>query len=96
MEETMFSKLYSATKEAIDLMKKPLVERELKRKISRAVDTAKDKKIDAENGLAKLQEDIKNYDLNAYLQHRATIESADKTIAALTEHYKELFGEELQ
>lgn len=94
-EKSLFKRLYEASKEVLDTMKAPLIERELKRKLAKAVDSAKDQKIDAEVSLQKLQDNIRDYDLNKYLEFIAEIEAADKTVEALTKHYKELFDEEL-
>lgn len=94
-KDSLFERLYKGTKEVFDAIKMPLIKRALKRKMAEAVDSAKSQKLDAELSLTKLQEDIQNYDLNKYLQLTAKIESADKTITVLSEHYKELFDEEL-
>ena len=92
---TLFARLYKGTKEAFDAIKMPLIERQLKRKIQEAVDSAKNQKLDAEIGVQKLQENIQSYDLNKFLGYKATITSADATIKALSDHYKELFGEDI-
>lgn len=94
-EKSLFEKLYAAGSETIDLARKPLAERQLKRMFQTAYDNAVTARLEAEIKIADAQEDLKNYNLQKVLQSKKEIENADYTMKAISDHYVEMFGEAL-
>lgn len=94
--QTLFERMYTATKESLDAAKKPFIERSLKRRFEAAWDDCENKKIDAQVAIQSLSESIKDYDLNGFLAKRQIVKDAVETQNAIVEHYKEMFGEDLK
>jgi hypothetical protein len=92
----LFDKLYSATKEAIDTMKKPIVESRTKRKLASAFDSAEEQRLDAEHQLSELRQNFDSYDVNEILAQKAKVAAAEVTKKAVSEEHFEMFGEELK
>lgn len=89
---SLFDTLYSATDELREKARKPFVKKKLQREFQSAIDSAEMQKIEAEERLQKLQENIKEYDLNRYLEIILKIEDCERTIVALQKHEKEMFN----
>jgi hypothetical protein len=57
-KKSLFERIYGATKEVLDLAKKPLVKSNLKRKFRSAYDAAESQKIDSAAKLENLREEL--------------------------------------
>ena len=88
----LFDRLYSATDELREKARKPFVKKKLQREFETAIDSAEMQKLEAEEKLQQLQENIKNYDLNKYLELRSDLEAIERTIEVLKEHKEEMFN----
>ena len=95
-KQTLFDKLYSASKELVNELKKPLIKSQLERKFSSAYDSAEEQRIDAELKLQELRSNFKHFEINSILELKATMKSAEETKEALAAEYKEYFGKELK
>lgn len=91
----LFDKLYAAGQDVIDAARKPLAERQLKRKFQTAYDTAATEKLESEVKVQTALEDMKAYDLNSVLMAKASIRDAEYTMTQIADHYAEMFGESL-
>jgi hypothetical protein len=96
MSENLFTRMYSATKEALDLARKPIVERSLKRKFNTVRDNALSRKLDLEKLMSDALESIKDYELSKVLNFREEIKACNAEIKAVEEHYFEMFGESMK
>lgn len=92
---TLFEKFWNMTKEVAKEMKKPLIERSLRRKLASAADSCDDTIIDVETKISKLHEDLENLDINEMLKLRVQKSNAIKTKAEIESYYEELFSEKL-
>jgi len=92
---SLFDKLYSASDELLKTMRKPLVAKALKRKFESSIDSAENQKIDAEEKIENLRQDLKSLNINDLLEQSNIIDSADTTIKLIKKEYKTLFGTEL-
>jgi len=92
-DKGIFEKLYAASKEVLNEVKKPLVKNKIKRKLKAANDDAFSKIDDAESAISKIREDFENYDVNKVLQQRAIITQAKKLQDEIAAEYQELFAE---
>ncbi len=88
----LFDKLYSATDELREKARKPFVKKKLKREFETAIDSAEMQKLEAEERIHALQNDIKSYDLNLYLELRSDLEAIERTIEVLKKHKEEMFN----
>lgn len=93
--ESLFNKMYGATKDALNEMKRPLEEKNLRRKFQAQCDATEMLKIEAEQAISASLENLKSYDLVGVLKHKQTIADCEKTIAFIKAHYLEMFGEEM-
>lgn len=91
----LFDALYAAGKDVIDAARKPLAERQLRRKFQTAYDNAATAKLEAEINIQKGQEDLSSYDLTKVIQLKESIKDAEYTMSAIADHYAEMFGESL-
>lgn len=91
----LFEMLYAAKEEVLKNLRKGSVKRKLKRKMQAAWDSARDIKMDAEEALNKVREDLANYDCNAATKQHAQIRTAEQAMQDLEEEYKVMFGVEM-
>ncbi len=92
VKEGLFDKLYSASKEAFDLMKKPIVKNKLKQKLKAAFYDAQLKIGEASLAINKTRESFDGYDINKVLEQRQIIVLAEQHQKNIQAEYLELFG----
>lgn len=95
IKKGLFDKLYAASKEAVDALKKPLVRNQIKRKLEKAHDDATDKINEANIAIDKHREDFSNYDVNAVLKYKATITQCKNLQTEIKAEYEELFAKSM-
>lgn len=93
--EKLFDKLYAAGQDVIDAARKPLAERQLKRKFQTAYDNVVTTKLESELAVQSALENMKDYNLQRVLEAKAAIKDADYTMEQIAAHYAEMFGESL-
>lgn len=93
--KNLFDTLYAAGQDVIDAARKPLAERQLRRKFQTAYDNAATAKLEAEVRVQELQENLKSYSLESVLRYKQEIADQEFTMAAIATHYEEMFGEPL-
>ena len=94
----LFETLYAAGKDVLDSINKPLIRKELKRKLESGYDDASKRIGKAEKELSKARsaEDFEKYDLNTILKYRQEITDCKQIQTIIKEEYLELFGTEMK
>jgi len=92
---SLFDKLYEKADEAIKLLKKPLVKKQVKRKLATASDSAENKIIDANVTIQDLRADFANFDVNKILEQQLIIEENQNLQKKISEEYSNLFGKSM-
>ena len=95
MSKSLFDKLYGATDETIKLMKKPLVEKRLKRKFQSAWDDAETKRLELEQGIEEARRKFESYDINVILEYNRRLKRVMEVKREVEEEYSAYFGEDL-
>lgn len=96
MEESIFDKLYGATKEVLDAAKKPFVRKKYKRLMKAYYDETASRAIDCEGRIQKQREKFDCCDMNAVVEARLQAEKAKKIMEIVKTEYNEVFGEEMK
>ena len=94
-EKSLFDRLYDETDKALQVLKKPLIKKQMKRKLATAFDSAENKIIDAETALQDLRGDFKNYDVNKVLEQNQIIDANKELQKTIAEEYLKMFGKAL-
>lgn len=89
-------KLYGATKETIETLKKPTVIKSMKRKFESAYDDATNQIVDCEAKIASSREKMKELDLNEIIQATMDIKTLKEQQDILKAEYLEAFSEEMK
>lgn len=95
MSKLTFSALYSASKEVLKGLKKPIVESRNQRAVASAIDSATEQRMEAEEALEKELQVItegKVINVNRVLELRAIIKECENTVGDLTEFQTEFFA----
>lgn len=87
----LFQKYFEATPETLKAESRELTERKIKRIMEAGHDDAEKTKIEAEEKLSKVRQNLAEYDLNSVLEAKATVKQAEETQAAIEAEYKEFF-----
>lgn len=91
----IFDKLYAAAKTVYDEAKKPLIRKQIKRKLSSAYDDAGKKIIEANVSISKSRENFEDYNINSVLDQKAVIAKCELLQEHIKAEYLELFGKEM-
>lgn len=95
MSKTLFDELYVQTDAEAKQKKKPLVRKQIKRKLSSAFDDAENNKINAETKIAELISNFENFDVNSILEQELIIKKSIELQALTATQYVKLFGKEM-
>ena len=94
----LFNKLYAAKEEFLTDMRKPGIRRNVKRKLGAAYDDAEQKKQTALAEIEKIRQsnNFQDYNINAILEQKNIIATAEQLQGFVQEEYKILFDEEMK
>jgi hypothetical protein len=96
MTTGLFDKLYAASKETLDELKKPQIKKSLQRKLCSAFDDAENKIIDADKALEAARGDFQNYDINRVIEQQFLVEKLRRQQTIIKAEYKVLFDVEMK
>lgn len=91
-DKGLFDELYALTKETSKMLKKPIVKRQIKRRLTAAFDDAESNKINAESELQDMRSDFENFDVNDILEKKLIIVDNTKLQSMIESEYETLFG----
>lgn len=96
-DKTTFDKIYDGCEELVKKMKKPLVQRQAKRALEAAHDSAAKVIDDAEARLIEFREKLVQgkADVNDIIEAKDDINAAKATQTMIEDEYEELFGTKL-
>jgi type I restriction-modification system DNA methylase subunit len=90
--KTLFDEIYDKADDFIKGLKKPLVKKQVKRRLCASHDDAENKKLDAQTKLQDLRGKFNDFDVNNVLEQKQIIEENKTLQKMIAEEYKELFG----
>ena len=92
-KDSFFDKVYGASQEVKDALKKPFVEKKLKRTFESYIDAVEQKLLDAEGKLDKYRQNFENLDLNGLVNLLNEQKQYRVALEIVKEEYKVMFGE---
>ena len=93
--KTLFDELYDKSEEFIKKLKKPLVKKQIKRKLCAAYDDAENNKINAEASLQDKRGEFDNFDVNKILEMAQIIDENMELQKKIANEYLQMFGEKM-
>ena len=87
-----FDEFYQSGEAALKNMQKPVVENQVKRRLSSAYDDAETQKYSAEMKINTALSNLKNFDVNTIVTYKTEIDDLNSAQVKIKEVYKELFG----
>jgi hypothetical protein len=91
--KSFFDKFYGATQEVKDALKKPFVEKKLKRSFESYIDSVEQKLLELDGNLDKKRQQFDSLDLNAIVNLINEQEQYKKALVIVKQEYEVMFGE---